>query len=267
MMQETGGASLNFADGVATILFDRVAARNAMLCATWRALPAMIAEAEADTRVAVIVMRGTGGHFGSGNDIAEFGNVRSDTASCRAYGRAMADAMLAVERATKPVIAAIEGNCYGASVALTLAADFRVAAENARFAITPAKLGALYLRSDLHRLVAAIGQGQARRLILTAVAIDAAEATAIGLVEQVVPAERFAGELAWVLQAIVNGSPFTLHHSKRMLRGAGHGETPIEDDKSLGWFVDAMQGRDFSEGYSAFMAKRAPSFERPISFL
>jgi enoyl-CoA hydratase/carnithine racemase len=264
-MQDTGGASLNFVNGVATILFDRKPARNAMLQSTWRALPALIAKAEAEAGVSVIVMRGAGHHFGSGNDIAEFGNLRGNAADCRNYGRAMADAMLAIENATKPVIAAIEGNCYGASVALTLAADFRVAAANARFAITPAKLGALYLRSDLHRLVATIGQGHARRMILTASVVDAAEAATIGLVEQLLPPERFDTDLASVLQAILNGSPFTLHHSKRMLRSAGHGETPVEDDESLGWFVDAMQGNDFSEGYAAFMEKRAPSFTRLAS--
>ena len=174
----------------------------------------------------------------------------------------MSNAMLTVERATKPVIAAIEGSCYGASLALMLAADFRVAAENSRFAITPAKLGAVFLRSDLHRLVATIGQGQTRRMISTAVAIDAAQAAAIGLVEQLVPSDQFDGELDLLLQSIVRGSPFTLYHSKRMLRGVGHGETSVEDDESLGCFVDAMQGKGFSEGYAAFMEKRTPIFAR-----
>jgi enoyl-CoA hydratase/carnithine racemase len=262
MMQGESGISLRIDKGVATILFDRKSVRNAMLYATWRALPALIAKAEADTGVAVIVLRGAGGHFGAGNDIAEFGPMRSNAARCRTYGKAMADAMLAVEHATKPVIAAIQGSCYGASVALILAADFRVAAANARFAITPAKLGALYLRSDLHRLVAAIGQGQARRMIYTAAAIEASEAVAIGLVEQLLPVDSFHVELDLMLQSILRGSPFTLHHSKRMLRSAGHGRTPAEDDESLGWFVDAMQGRDFAEGYAAFMAKRVPDFAR-----
>jgi enoyl-CoA hydratase/carnithine racemase len=262
MMQNEGGSSLNVDQGVATILFDRRSARNAMLHATWRALPSLIATAEADASVAVIVLRGAGGHFGAGNDIAEFGPMRSDPARCRAYGQAMADAMMTVERATKPVIAAIEGSCYGASVALTLAADFRVAAADARFAITPAKLGALYLRSDLHRLVATIGQGQARRMIYGAVALDVGEAAAIGLVEQVLDAGSFDAELDRVVRAILCGSPFTLHHTKRMLRGAGHGATPVEDEESLGWFVSAMQGKDFAEGYAAFMEKRTPKFAR-----
>lgn len=263
MMLDSGGATLIVDKRVATILFDRPNTRNAMLHSTWNALPSLIAEAEADADVAAIVMRGAGGHFGAGNDIAEFGPMRSDATRCRAYGQAMVDAMMAVECATKPVIAAIEGNCYGASVALTLAADFRIAACNARFAITPAKLGALYLRSDLHRLVSTIGQGQARRMIYTAAALDATEAASIGLVEQVLDSENFEAELDQLVQAILLGSAYTLHHSKRMLRGAGLGTTPVENEESLGWFVSAMQGTDFAEGYAAFMEKRAPLFRQP----
>jgi enoyl-CoA hydratase/carnithine racemase len=263
-MSETGGASLTINHGVATISLDRKNARNAMLHATWRALPGLVAEAEGDRRVSAIVLRGAGTHFGSGNDIAEFGKMRSDPVSCREYGRSMADGMVAVENASKPVIAAIEGNCYGASVALALTADFRVSAADARFAITPAKLGALYLRSDLYRLVATVGQGQARRMIFTAGAIDATEAHTIGLVDKISETAWFDEELDLVLQAILRGSPFTLHHSKRMLRRAGHGEAPVEDEESLGWFVDAMQGADFAEGHAAFMEKRAPNFVQSL---
>ena len=176
--------SLTVQNGVAAILFDRPHARNAMLYRTWRALSATIAEAEADPQIAVIVLRGAGGHFGAGNDIAELGRLRGDRSGSRAFAEAMAGAMLAVEKASKPVVAAIEGSCFGASVALALAADFRVASDSSQFAITPAKLGALYLRSDLHRLVAAIGQGQARRMIFTAQILESVEALAIGLVDR-----------------------------------------------------------------------------------
>ena len=71
----------------------------------------------------------------------------------------MASAMQAVETASKPVLMAIEGVCYGAAVVLALAGDLRIASDDVVFAITPAKLGALYRRSDLHRLAAAAGMG------------------------------------------------------------------------------------------------------------
>jgi enoyl-CoA hydratase/carnithine racemase len=261
-MADNGGATLVIDQGVATILLDRPAARNAMLHATWRSLAALIAQAEADARVAAIILRGAGGHFGAGNDIAEFGRLRTEASNCLAYGRAMADAMSAVERATKPVVAAIQGNCYGASVALVLAADFRVAAADARFAITPAKLGALYLKSDLHRLVAAVGQGQARRMIYTACVVEAPEAAAMGLVEQLVSPGAFDEALDRIANAVLRGSSFTLRNSKRIFRTIDPGAAPEENAESLSWFVDAMRGPDFAEGHAAFMEKRAPDFGR-----
>lgn len=260
MTVNTGGARLVVDAQVGTIWFDRSSARNAMLHTTWCALPKLLAQAEADSNVDVIVLRGANGHFGAGNDIAEFGEMRTDAGTCRAYGQAMADAMAAVERAAKPVVAAIQGNCYGASVALALAADFRVAANNARLAITPAKLGALYLRSDLHRLISLIGQGQARRMIFTAAMLEGPEAARIGLVDQLVDAESFDTEIHNIVQTLLNGSPYTLRHSKRMMHSLGHGPAPAESDESLGWFVAAMQGADFAEGVVAFTQKRPPVF-------
>jgi enoyl-CoA hydratase/carnithine racemase len=86
-----------------------------------------------------------------------------------------------------PTIAAVDGACYGAGVALALACDRRIAGRGARFAITPAKIGIAYPQEDVFRLVALVGRGQAARLLFTAEAIDADEAAAIGLVELVEP--------------------------------------------------------------------------------
>jgi enoyl-CoA hydratase len=109
-----------------------------------------------------------------------------------------------------PTIAAIEGGCYGAGVALALACDIRVAGEDARFAVTPAKLGIGYPRQDVARLVRQVGRGHAARLLFTACAIDADEALAIGLVEA-------RGDARAVAETIASYAPEAVGLLKRTL--------------------------------------------------
>jgi enoyl-CoA hydratase/carnithine racemase len=225
---------------------------------TWLAIPVLVAAAVREAEVGLIVLRGANGNFGSGNDLVEFGALHGKLAEAMEFARAMADAMRAVEVASKPVVVAIEGLCYGASVALMLAGDLRIAADTATFAITPAKLGALYLQSDLHRLVAAVGSGQSKKLIYSAQPIGAARAREIGLVDEVISAGHFESELKRLTDSILRGSPFTLRRSKEMLGMVS--PTPEETDESLSLFVDATQGPEFVEGVDAFNAKRLPRF-------
>jgi enoyl-CoA hydratase/carnithine racemase len=257
----SAGVSLLIHDALATISFDQRLTHNAMKLSTWLALPALVAAAEHHAAVRLIILRGARGNFGTGNDIAEFGAVHGDPAAAKAFGRAMADAMQVVDAASKPVLVAIEGFCYGASVALALAGDVRIAASNASIAITPAKLGALYLQSDLHRLVAAVGLGRSKQLIYSAQPVSADRAYEIGLVDEVIAAEQFDMELKLLTDAILGGSSLTLRRSKQMLRLVN--PTPAETDESLASFVEATQGDDFLEGVSAFLAKRPPRFRRP----
>jgi enoyl-CoA hydratase/carnithine racemase len=252
------GVSLQIRGSVATIVFDQKRTRNAMQLRTWLGIPALIAAAERHVEVGLILLRGAHGNFGTGNDISEFGALHGDRAAARSFGKAMADAMQAVEAASKPVLVAIEGLCYGGSVALALAGDLRIAASNATFAITPAKLGALYLQSDLHRLVAAVGLGQSKKLIYSAQPISATRAEEIGLVDGVISSDKFEAELELLTDAILSGSPFTLRRTKEMLGMVA--PTPTETEESLGIFVEATQGNDFVEGVDAFITKRSPRF-------
>ena len=260
MMMDNGenGPSLQVAEHVATITLSQPHKRNALGLQDWRALPPMIAAAERKEAVRVILMRGKGKHFGAGNDIAELASLSADEALV--FAEAMANAAFAVEAATKPVVMAIEGACYGGSVALALAGDLRVASGGATFAITPAKLGLLYLRSDLQRLTAAIGPGASKRLLYTGEAIDAARAETIGLVDAVFPPDGFESGLRQLVESIAAGSPSTLRRTKDMLSGLAHGRPDRETTASLQLFAEATQGADFREGHAAFIAKRRPRF-------
>jgi len=118
------------------------------------------------------------------------------------FRREMRESLDRLARLSLPTVALVDGPCFGAGVALAIACDVRIAAESARFAVTPARLGISYPQEDVARLVALVGPGQAARLLLGAVPLDSAEALRIGLVEEVAAdADAAVAELAAALIA------------------------------------------------------------------
>lgn len=255
-----GDVTLQVHEAVATITIARPSKINALRLATWQALQAQVVAADRDPAVAVIVVRGAGKHFSAGNDIAALSEFVGNVAGAEVFARAWAEAIQAIEDAAKPVVMAIEGVCYGAALAMSLAGDVRIASTGAVFSIPVAKLGALYLRSDLQRLVAAIGMGQSKKLIYSSDTFGAAQALQIGLVEEVFAEHDFEAALARLVQTMLVRSPFTLKRSKAMLRELGHGGVWRETADSLAEFAAATQCNDFAEGISAFLTRRQTCF-------
>ncbi|HEV2816755.1 MAG TPA: enoyl-CoA hydratase/isomerase family protein [Allosphingosinicella sp.] len=186
--------------GVARLTLDRPNARNAIPAGGWRELAGLLGSVEGR----LLVVAGAGGAFCAGADLGDLPALR------RADMRAALDALRGL---AMPTVARIDGACYGAGVALAMACDLRVAGPNARFAITPAKIGVSYPQEDVHRLVALVGPSQAARLLFTAESIDGAEAIRIGL-----------AELAGLDEAaILANDPASLAELKRAIALAGEG--------------------------------------------
>lgn len=246
-------------DGAGTLVLNRPAKRNAIGEAMWRKLPFLLDLLEANAAVRFVAIVGAGGHFGAGNDIAELPALHAETPKAAGFARTMADGIARLAAFTKPTVAVIKGQCYGASLALALAADLRMAADDAVFAITPAKLGALYLKSDMIRLFDAVGRARGLEMIYTARTIGACEAEQIGLVNRAIPSARFDEEMADLASRIVSFSSSTMMATKAMMRNSC-GDPHEETDDSLTWWIDATQGADFREGVSAFLDRRVPRF-------
>ncbi|WP_137126076.1 enoyl-CoA hydratase/isomerase family protein [Roseomonas sp. HF4] len=244
---------------VATLLLDRADRRNAMSRAMWTAMPALLARVAADDAVALLVVTGTGGHFCAGADIAEFEDAYRDAAAVAATNAAIRDAVEALAAFPKPAIAAIRGACVGGGVALALACDLRVAASDARFAVTPARLGLIYSHGDTLRLVRAVGAARAKDMLFSARMVGAEEAERIGLVQRVVPPEALEATVSDTAAGLAALSRPALRDIKRMVGAIADGalqETP--DLAAL--FADGFAGEDFREGYAAFLEKRPPRF-------
>lgn len=255
-MSEDAGTTLRLErDGaVARLLIDRADKRNAFNIAMWQRLPELLAEADADPDVRVLVVKSAnGGAFCAGADIAELLANKDDAAWRAENQRAINRAQYELTRFRLPTVAMVEGDCVGGGCGIALACDMRVAGPQARFGITPAKLGLVYPLHDVKLLVDLVGPGQARRMLFTGMLLGADEALSIGLVE-----ELAANEDALVAQLLA-ASPFSTQAIKGFVRNVLDGQAG-DDAESLRVFAAAFEGADFREGTTAFVEKRKPKF-------
>jgi enoyl-CoA hydratase/carnithine racemase len=234
---------------VATIALDRPEAKNALPTAAWRALAD--ACGQVGTARAVILRSTVPGIFSAGADVREFERLHEDASLRPAFRQAMRAGIEAVAALPVPVIAVIEGGCFGAAVALTLAADIRVAGNAAEFGVTPARLGLGYPREDVARLVRQVGRGMAAMLLFTGDKLRADEAYKIGLVELKVRRAQDTAE--GIARAVAGNAPQAIALLKRTLAAT--------DDPALdAAFEDRFGGAEFAEGLASFRERRNPVF-------
>jgi enoyl-CoA hydratase/carnithine racemase len=238
----------------ADLWLDRPEKRNALNLAMWSAIPEALVRAE-EAGVRVLVVRGAGDAFAAGADIAEFATAYASAAAAAQNQRTMLAAMSALEDFPAPTVAMI--SCVGGGCAIALCCDLRVAAPDARFGITPAKLGLSYGVADTRRLVAAVGLSRAKDILFTGRLLDAAEAWRIGLVDRL--SDSLEAETGALVAELLAASGYTARAVKQTcaeLRGGASEETAA----SRARFAAAFDGGDFREGFDAFMSKRKPRF-------
>ncbi len=244
--------------GIARLLIDRPAKRNAMDQAMWEAFPALVSAAMADPAVRLLIVQSARpGAFCAGADIQEFASGASDPAWRARNQAAIRATQLTLARAAKPTLAMIDGDAVGGGCGIALACDLRIASPKARLGITPAKLGLVYPLHDTRLLVDLVGPAQARRLLYSGMLVDAAEALRIGLVQQV--ADDVEAAVADFAAAITAASPASQRASKAIVQRIIEGAHD-DDAASAAGFDAAFTGADFAEGVSAFLAKRPPVF-------
>ena len=247
---------------IASVTINNPQRRNAMSYAMWCQLGDVLETLSADSPPVVLVLSGTGDQaFCAGNDISEFGQWRSSPEKLALYHQASHRAMDLLHQAPFPVIAKIRGACVGGGLELALMCDFRYSSDNARFAITPAKLGLGYTFSDVQRVVAILGTRGARKLLLTGRIHNCAEALDLGLADAVFKASDLDQGVHALASELSHNAPLTLKALKAALFETGRpaGEQNCERIQRL---VDACHAsEDFIEGQRAFAEKRPPLFK------
>jgi enoyl-CoA hydratase/carnithine racemase len=200
--------------GVAVISIDRPGARNALALRTMAELDEALDAARVQ-RARVVVIRGEGDKaFCAGGDLKELERMRSDR-DAAAMARRMRSTLDRIAASKVPVIAGVNGDAFGGGAELALACDFRVAAEHARIGFTQVSLGLMPAWGASERLAALVGRGQALHMLLTARVLTAAEALEAGLIEEVVPGERFDARLGEVARQVASAPPVAVAGIKR----------------------------------------------------
>lgn len=258
----SSGDTLFARDGaIATLTFNRPAARNAL---TWEMYDGLVEACEcvdADSTVRVFVIRGAGEQaFAAGTDIRQFAAFRGGEDGIRYEARI--DAVLdRLDRVSVPTIARIQGVAAGGGCLIALTCDMRVCGPNASFAVPIARtLGNCLSATSCARLIALAGPAVAKDLLFTARSVKAIEAQSIGLVSRLVAAEELDKAVQELAIDIAANAPLTVRASKEIVRRLGRrGQPDPELDSDL---IRLCYGsEDFQEGIKSFLEKRSPNWK------
>jgi enoyl-CoA hydratase/carnithine racemase len=242
---------------VAILTIDRPQRRNAMSFAMWSALPGLIEEVRA-ARARVLIIRGTE-HFSAGADISEFATLRAGAQGARRYGAAVHAGERAIAELEIPTIAAISGFCIGGGCEIALACDLRIAADDAQFGITPAKLGIVYSFTSTNQLVDTVGPAWAKQILFTADIIDAPTALRIGLVNELTPTVELLDRARELAERIASRAGVSVRGAKQIIGRIADGQH-AEDDAMHAIYDEAVLSPEYAEGVAAFLEKRQPDF-------
>ena len=242
---------------VATILFDRPQARNAMTWRMYEGLAAACDELSRDSGVRVAVLRGVGGKaFIAGTDIAQFQEFTTAEQGV-AYEAKMEAYLGALEALPVPTLAVVEGWAIGGGLAIAACCDLRIATAGSKFGVPIARtLGNCLSVANYARLVAALGLPRAKRMLLMAENLPAEEALAAGFLMDVVDPAALDGRIAEICERLQGNAPVTMRVTKEAMRRLQLAGLPDGDD-----LVRACYGSDdFHAGVKAFVEKCQPQW-------
>jgi enoyl-CoA hydratase/carnithine racemase len=244
-------------DGVATLTLNRPQARNALSQGMLRALIEALDAIKADDSVKVVVLAGAGPAFCAGHDLKELRAANYAPSYTQALFADCAQAMQAIVRLPKVVIAQVHGIATAAGAQLVASCDLAVAAEDARFATPGVNIG-LFCSTPMVALSRNVAPKHAMQMLLTGELIDAATAQRFGLVNELVPAAELADRTRALAAQIASKSPLTLAIGKE----AFYRQLELGLADAYAYTADVMvrnlEAQDAREGIDAFIDKRAP---------
>ena len=246
-------------DGVAVLTVNRPESLNALDVAVLGELEEALRALEADARARAVVLTGAGEKaFVAGADIAAM--AKMSVAEAHAFSRAGQRVMSAIQRLRKPVVAAVNGFALGGGLELALACDFVYAAETAKFGAREVALGLIPGFGGTQHLARVVGPNRARELVFTAKIFSAQQAKEWGVVNELFPAGGVVAGAIETARQIAANSPRAVAAAKDAIASGLDmaREDGLRFEAAL--FGALFGGADPTEGLSAFLEKRKPTF-------
>jgi enoyl-CoA hydratase len=247
-------------DGIAHLTFNRPQARNALTFAMYEQMASICQSINGDHSIKALILTGTGEKaFASGTDISQFRAFKTAQDALDYEGRI--DRVLgALETCRVPTIAAIAGACTGGGAGIAACCDIRIGTEATRIGFPIARtLGNCLSMSNISRLMSLVGPARTKDMIFTARLIEAPEALALGLLNEVVPDVATLQKRALETAVLVaSHAPITLEVTKEAVRRIRRTLSREEGEDLL---LRAYMSEDFREGMDAFLNKRTPNWK------
>jgi methylglutaconyl-CoA hydratase len=256
------GIEIERSGAKATLWLNRPERHNTFDDALIAELSAALEKLAADSAIRLVLLAGRGKSFSAGADLAWMKRMAGYTAAeNEADALKMAEMLNRLDSFPKPTIAFVQGAAMGGGVGLVAACDIAIAAEDAQFAFSEARLG-LTPATISPYVIAAIGPRAARRYFLTAERFGARQALHLGLVSAVVPAADLAGEASKLADILSQNSPGAMAEAKRLI--ADVTGRPIDAalrSETAGRIARQRASVEGREGVAAFLEKRKPSWQ------
>jgi enoyl-CoA hydratase/carnithine racemase len=248
------------AEGVLRLTISNPEKRNALDHAILDGLAHAVAEAQASC----IVITGADGMFSSGYDIGDIpDDVFADQAE-KLVAHPFTDALDALDATDIPTVAALPGHTIGGGLELALCCDLRVAAEDIKLGMPPAKLGLVYSHTGLRRFIQSIGAPRTRELFLLGRNIDARTAETWGLVNRIADDDELQDVALDLARELAGNAPLSVRGNKRVIRELLAADVRL-DEQVMRELIELREAcfasEDMREGVRAFAEKRMPRWQ------
>ncbi|WP_394777621.1 enoyl-CoA hydratase/isomerase family protein [Undibacterium sp.] len=255
------GTELLKEKGLATIIFNYPAKLNVMGLNEIREFSRVTKDIADDPGIKVVLIRANGPIFGAGGDLESFGPECCDPPEIlREIGRELNPTILRLRGMPAIVVAAVHGAVAGGSMGPMNAADMVIAAKGTRFNTAYARVGGSPDAGSTWFLPRIVGMRKTLELMLLADNFDADTALRYGLVNQVVPPEQLRDVTDKLVSRLLHGPHETYVRMKRLVYQSCSTSLAQQLDDEIEHFAAISTTKDFEEGISAFMNKRAPHF-------